>query len=1737
MKRQILITFCLIVLITIRAFSQRTWVPFMQQNESAPTVALSSSNNSIVSFSVQINGISVTQKLVNDTTYQIITIPGGQVMGIQGSPEVPMITKLIAIPDCDNVTISISPSNQLEYSNYNVIPSPRLDPNHGYIEVYEINNSVYSTNALYPGKNGEIVETGYVRSQKVATVALYPVQFNPVNKTISVFTNFNVTLSFVNPKSAVNKELGIFQNMMHHAALNFVPDSLSASKKITGTTQGNVLSKTSLKRATASTSGSVTWVTNLNNLVGSSAIPADYLIITDTNLVNSAALSTLANYRFNHNGFDVVIVKVEDIYAYFPPTQTNPSYVSIRNFLANVYNNGTANHTGDGHLAYLLLAGDAYQDDNTIVMVPAAYPKYQNQDWSSANDSAGDYYYSCLTQSGGIYDDDQDIMYGRLSVGDTTELRNTVNKIINYESNTNGNWNENYTFVSGSPDLWASYSDTAISAMTNMIPSNLSKGYAYRNYTTDPPTTVTAPNTSFEPLSFDSAQYADSTKMCGWSVLNTWLYNQLNSNNIHTFIYEGHAGWNALVANEGSGRYIFYLKGTNGNSNDPNDTYSVNNQLKNTFNAFMILDCCDAGHFDNGGGQWSGVITGDCLAEYLVNEANYGAIGCVAASRPSEQYAFGVVDQGILNAQYNSHSYIMGEAVMESKLALTAQEYLLYKRQYNLYGDPAVNLWPTKNNNTVYLLSGNVNISSSYTVPAGVTVTIQPGTTLNFASGVTMTVNGTLIVNGGNSASPVTFNFVLANQNITIAYGASMQVASGATLNFSNGSTLYASSGTLTAVGTSSNPITFNFNSGGCIVLNGPGSSSSSLQYATINNAYYGVMFSTGANGTIQNCILNNCTYGVYIYYSSPQVLNNQIINPSTGFIYIYGSSSNPVVSGNTYTYQGNGPTLSGTVNITSSLTVNAGTTLTIQPGTTLNFASGTTLVVNGTLFVNGGNPVTFNYADAGQNLYILGSGSMQVAPGATLNFPNGSALTVTGTLTAVGIASALITFNFCSSGYIQLYGPGTSNSSVQYAVINNPPVGIMFTMGSNGSIQNCTLNNCQYGVWIYSSSPTVLNNQIVNPSIEGIRIDGTSSNPTISGNVITNPGGGGTTLSGNVNITSSLTVNTGTTLTILPGTTLNFASGTTMTVNGILDVKGGNPVTFNYADAGQNLYILGSGRMQVDPGATLNFSNGSALTVTGTLTAVGTSSNGITFNFNALGYIQLYGPGTSSSVVQYATINNAPHGIMFTTGSNGSIQNCVINHCNYGVYVYNSSPQILNNQIINPLTDGMYIDVSASSPTIYGNTIKSTNGYSSVGIYAANSSLPYIAQNKIGGFNYGVYIGGGSFASFTVPPGSTPFPNNLITGNVFGLTAAWGGTIYGGNFYTGGGENSVYNNANFDAYSNSSGTLYAELDYWGSSPKRFWDSSSQLYFDLAISSDPWGGVTPSVNQENNSKQGDIVQSVTLPSPVVADSSSSDLFTAFNLEAKGDSIGVVNQYLSMLAKDSYADLAITKLFKLIKQYSRKDLLTYFGSFSSSNKHFPLIFKLIADNNLQTGQFDKAISAYANLTKNYPKDYLGINAQFQELFAYANIKKDKATAQQILTQIKALNLTDPIWITQMQMADNLISGLNSSMNKNQAIVGFQNSESEIIPKEYALSNNYPNPFNPSTVINYQIPKDGIVTLIVYDILGREVRTLVNEYKSAGIYSVNFDASKFASGVYIYQLKAGSFISTKKMLFMK
>lgn len=99
-----------------------------------------------------------------------------------------------------------------------------------------------------------------------------------------------------------------------------------------------------------------------------------------------------------------------------------------------------------------------------------------------------------------------------------------------------------------------------------------------------------------------------------------------------------------------------------------------------------------------------------------------------------------------------------------------------------------------------------------------------------------------------------------------------------------------------------------------------------------------------------------------------------------------------------------------------------------------------------------------------------------------------------------------------------------------------------------------------------------------------------------------------------------------------------------------------------------------------------------------------------------------------------------------------------------------------------------------------------------------------------------------------------------------------------------------------------------------------------------------------------------------------------------------------------------------------------------------------------------------------------------------------------------------------------------------------IIGINQVSSEV-PKEFSLSQNYPNPFNPKTNINLDLIKSGFVKLVVYDVSGKEVETLVSQYLKAGTYKIDWDGSKHSSGIYFYKIFTDDFVQTKKMVLVK
>ena len=248
-----------------------------------------------------------------------------------------------------------------------------------------------------------------------------------------------------------------------------------------------------------------------------------------------------------------------------------------------------------------------------------------------------------------------------------------------------------------------------------------------------------------------------------------------------------------------------------------------------------------------------------------------------------------------------------------------------------------------------------------------------------------------------------------------------------------------------------------------------------------------------------------------------------------------------------------------------------------------------------------------------------------------------------------------------------------------------------------------------------------------------------------------------------------------------------------------------------------------------------------------------------------------------------------------------------------------------------------------------------------------------------------------------------------------------------------------------------------------------------------------------------------------------------------------DTLGAISVYKSTNYGDNwiYCSDGITKLNNLYSLYSVDNLVfcgTAFGVYKSTN--YGTNWSLIPGIPGNIGLFGFASSGSKNIFISAWNSGVYVSNDYGQSFILKNegLESIQCTALHKFGNYLFLG-TNPYSIS-----------CTIYRRPTSEVIGIKNISTEI-PKEYKLYQNYPNPFNPTTVIRFQI-KDSrhggsstIVKLIVYDILGKEIATLVNEKKQPGTYEVSFDGSNFASGVYFYRIQSGDFVQVKKMMLLK
>jgi parallel beta-helix repeat protein len=572
-----------------------------------------------------------------------------------------------------------------------------------------------------------------------------------------------------------------------------------------------------------------------------------------------------------------------------------------------------------------------------------------------------------------------------------------------------------------------------------------------------------------------------------------------------------------------------------------------------------------------------------------------------------------------------------------------------------------------------------------------------------------------------------------------------------------------------------------------------------------------------------------------------------------------------------------------------------------------------------------------------------------------------------------------------------------------------------------------------------------------------------------------------------------------------------------------------GNTTTSNDATVPANATL------QLSPGVTVQAASGKMIIIDGQINAQGTVSQTITFDRNGSSgsWYGLVLQSGSTGIVNLCHFNNATVGVTCNSSS-PTISNSVFRNDYFGIYCNPCTPTISGNDIQYCSNSGIYL--TGASPAISSNTLSNNSSY---GIFCHNTSDPSLSGNTMAGNGTaGLYCEYYSSPYLALPAFSG---NNVIANNsVYGIeTYSYSNPVLGTGQARG--YNSMFSNSSYDVAEFSNCTVSAQYNWWGvypANPSRFYLSGSTLDYSNALSYNPNPG-RPKVG----------VQGV---SPVLAGPTSDSTFNlAFNyalIQAYDDAIRL---YLEVFGKAPMGSfLSREALVFLAEAYERSGRTDFLGCLENQiapravgNIEMSIIVQELEGHWLvKAGQYSDAVAIYRELHEKFASspevDKFAIFNIGEISYLYLN---DHASAVESFGLFKNMYPNDPL----APVAALLMSAdLSATPQKGAA----PSSSPRPLPTSFSLESNYPNPFNPSTQITYSLSKTGKVSLMIFDILGREIATLADGYQQPGQYTVTWNALKsggnvVSSGVYLARLEVFSelgaidFTKTIRLLLLK
>ncbi len=601
-----------------------------------------------------------------------------------------------------------------------------------------------------------------------------------------------------------------------------------------------------------------------------------------------------------------------------------------------------------------------------------------------------------------------------------------------------------------------------------------------------------------------------------------------------------------------------------------------------------------------------------------------------------------------------------------------------------------------------------------------------------------------------------------------------------------------------------------------------------------------------------------------------------------------------------------------------------------------------------------------------------------------------------------------------------------------------------------------------------------------------------------------------------------------------------------------------------------QNITLSNSSTLTIDPGTTIKMDdNVSIIVESGSkIIANGTLINPIYFvkrSNNAWDRISLQGDNNQFTYCTFdggtynvdirsenntftnCTFKNATRGLYFYNVSSGTVSNSKFQDNSYGLYLYNSSPLINNNTVISSSSNAIYM--YGGAPQLLNNSITNNNNDA---LYVKNSQPDLGIQNA-----YGDIINGYNVIADNSGVGIYSVDSDIDMGTQGSCAGCHGGVN---------GNNSVYNNINncYTCHGGSASEVHvvsmenssvtAEGNWWGAYPPEagtfFTWGFGTINYNNSLSSDP--------NQSSSAMMAEplathqIGQSTTIHQSATTEKQQAafnhsklkgfDLALYYQLSGNYDK--AIIQYKSYIQKNRRSDKSPSAMRNLSLCYQKAEktgLKGYLHSMTEQSAKDAVAetgLQLKANLLVKEGNHNEAVNLNNLSVQAFAED-----AKFKRSLLFDNIMisfhdlKDKQQATGYYNQLLSQNSSETI-CPEDRMARHAANLFNDgsgqfSLSKNSAEL----NDISNMPKKYALSQNYPNPFNPVTTIPFGLPQDSHVKIVVYNILGQKVTTLVNGQFNAGVHKTQFNGNNLASGLYFVHAQMKSMENSGKHSFLQ